>query len=224
MRWPPSESDSASASSLAAGHDGQRRDRRIVRHRAAGHARRHCGRRRSALRRPQLRSCPSVTAPGRSRRTLSSRQLTMVDSRPDLALAAIEDHLHGIAEFVLHMLGARRAESVRSGWPKARRCRRRRHRAAGAPWDAKECGWRSLSWPPVTTSCTASAARQHQRQRARPEGLGQLLGLRRQLAHPAPQVLRRWSMCTITGCEGGRSLSSKTLRTAAGLEAFAPRP
>ena len=34
----------------------------------------------------------------------------MVDSRPDLAFAAVEHHAHRVAEFLAHMLGARRAD------------------------------------------------------------------------------------------------------------------
>ncbi len=79
--------------------------------------------------------------PGRSRRTSPSETADDGGFQAHLAFTAIEHHFDRIAEFILHMFGARGRQAADSDWPRARRCRRRRHPAAGAPWDARECGW-----------------------------------------------------------------------------------
>ena len=60
----------------------------------------------------------------------------------DLALPAIENHAHRIAELLAHVLGACRARGARSDSPRARRCRRRRRSAAAAPSGAPARGSR----------------------------------------------------------------------------------
>ncbi len=83
------------------------------------------------------------------------------------------------------------ARCGRSGSPTARRCRAAEFAASSAR--ATGCdGTRrpTLSWPPVTTSRHVGCARHDQRQRARPERVGQRARAARHCARPSRRSRR----------------------------------
>ena len=107
----------------------------------------------------------------------------------DLAFAAVEHHAHGVAEFLAHVLGARRAhaaEAIGRGRGDAAAESRQQLLRHGMRGHADGDGVLAAGDHVVHVL----RARQDHRQRARPEARGELLRVFGHLARPAMQVLR----------------------------------
>ncbi len=140
-----------------------------------------------------VRSCPAVTAPGRSRRTEATVDTDDGGFEPDLAFPAIEHDFHGIAQLVAHVLRPGRAQAPvlvrrRRGDAAAERGEQLlRHRMRG-----HADGHRVL--PAGDDVVHVRAALHHHRERTRPELLGELRRDLRHFRHPAVQEARRIEM------------------------------
>ena len=96
--------------------------------------------------------------------------------------------------------------AARSGWPRARRCLRRRPRAAARARGCAGTRTATVSWPPVTASEASALRAQHQREGARPEGPRQGLGGLAGAPRTQRRAASRLATCTMRGWVDGPTL------------------